>query len=236
MFRTRTTDVAYERPIEARGGISGGAILTGVLVAFGAMVIFGALIGGALAALGIAETDITRGEAVDAGIGAGIAFVVAQFLAYTWGGYTAGRMGRGTGVGNGILVPIVAIILAVATGAVVASLGATANLNLPFTENRLPLENDYLVSWGIGIGVAALIAMFLGGAVGGGLGARWHTKLEEDVYGETPITTKDGIDREHVATGSVATAGTVPTTGGAAAANRTIDVTEPVATERRTYR
>ena len=229
MFRTRTTDAAYQRPIEARGGISGGAILTGVLVAFGAMFLFSALIGGILAALGIAEVDITRGEAIDAGIGAGIAFVVAQFLAYLWGGYTAGRMGRGAGVGNGLLVPLVAIVIAVITGFVVASLGATANLNLPFTENRLPLENDYLVSWGIGIGIASLVAMFVGGAIGGGLGARWHTKLEQDVYGETPVTTRDGIDREHVATGSVAT------TGGAAAPDRRIDLNEPTATTR-TYR
>lgn len=233
MFRTRTTatDVAHQRPIEARGGISGGAILTGVLVAFGAMFLFSALIGGVLTALGIAETDITRGEAVDAGIGAGIAFVVAQLLSYMWGGYTAGRMGRGAGVGNGLLVPLTAIVIAVITGFVVASLGATANLNLPFTENRLPLENDYLVSWGIGVGIASLVAMFIGGAVGGGLGARWHTKLEQDVYGETPVTTTEGIDREHVATGSV------PTTGGAAAPDRTIDLSnEPAATTRHTYR
>ena len=122
------------------------------------------------------------------------------------------------------------MMIAVVTGLVVASLGATANLNLPFTENRLPLENDYLVSWGIGIGIASLVAMFLGGAAGGGLGARWHTKLEEDVYGETPVTTKDEIDREHVATGSVAT------TGGAAASDGTIDLNrEPATTTRRTY-
>ena len=229
MFRTRTTDVAHERPIEARGGISGGAILTGVLVAFGAMFLFSALIGGILTALGIAEVDITRGEAIDAGIGAGIAFVVAQFLSYLWGGYTAGRMSRGAGAGNGFLVPLTAIIIAVVTGFVVASLGATANLNLPFTENRLPLENDYLVSWGIGIGIASLVAMFIGGAVGGGLGARWHTKLEQDVYGETPVTTRAGIDREHVATSSVAT------TGGAAAPDRTIDLNqEPATTTHRT--
>ena len=238
MFRsknTRTIDAVYPRPIEARGGVSGGAILTGVVVAFGAMFLLSALIGGVLASLGVAEADIARSEAVDAGIGAGIAFVVAQFLSYFWGGYTAGRMGRGAGIANGILVPVIAIVLALITGAVVASLGATANLNVPFTENRLPLENDYLVSWGIGIGVAALVAMFVGGALGGAAGARWHTKLERDVYGETPIKTRDGMDHERVATGSVP-ATSAAATGGAAARDHTIELNEREDSSRRSYR
>jgi len=169
---------------EARGGVSGGAILTGVVVAFGSMFLLSALVGGVLTAIGIDQADITTGAAIDAGIGAGIALVVAQFLSYLWGGYTAGRMGRGAGLANGLLVPIVAILVAVLVGAIVAALGTTANLNLPFTTNRLPLENDYLVNWGIGIGIASLVAMFLGGILGGGLGARWHTKLEREAYEE----------------------------------------------------
>jgi len=194
-----------------------GPILTGVVVAFGAMFILSALIGGVLAALGIAETDITRGEAIDAGIGAGIAFVVAQFLSYLWGGYTAGRMARGAGVVNGILVPVLALILGGLTAAAVASLGAEANVNLPFTQNRLPLENDYLVDWGVGIGIAALIAMFVGAAIGGGMGARWHTKLERNAHGESPVTTGDRGESP----GSTATAS--PATGGAAA-DHTVDL------------
>ena len=232
MFR-RESNVIGARPVEARGGISGGAILTGVVVAFGAMFLLSALIGGIMTALGVAETDITRSEAVDAGIGAGIAFVVAQFLSYLWGGDTAGRMGRGAGIGNGLLVPVVAIILAILAGAVVASLGATANLNLPFTENRLPLENDYLVNWGIGIGIASLVAMFLGAFIGGGMGARWHPKLERDVYGETPVTTRDGSETDVVATNERP----VATTGGAAAPRQTIDLDERESTSTtRTYR
>ena len=195
MFRRRDTRTIDTIPpgavvanrgavMQARGGVSGGAILTGVVVAFGAMFLLSALVGGVLTAMGINQAEITTGEAVDAGIGAGIALVVAQFLSYLWGGYTAGRMGRGAGFTNGLLVPIVAILVAVLVGAVAAALGATANLNLPFTTNRLPLENDYLVNWGVGIGIASLVAMFIGGIVGGTLGSRWHTKLERNVYEE----------------------------------------------------
>jgi hypothetical protein len=181
--------VVTREPVEARGGISGGAILTGVVVAFGAMLILTALIGAVLTALGVSETAITEGEAIDAGIGAGMALVVAQFFSYLWGGYTAGRMGRGAGIGNGLLVPVVAILVAVLVGAVASAVGATANLNLPFTTNSLPLENEYLVDWGIGIGIASIVAMFLGGILGGALGARWHTKLERRVYEEDNVAT-----------------------------------------------
>ncbi|MGI8407137.1 MAG: hypothetical protein ACR2L3_01310, partial [Actinomycetota bacterium] len=146
-------------------------------MAFGAMFLLSAIVGGVLAGLGVTD-QVTAGDTVDATIGAGIALVVAQFLAHLWGGYTAGRMSRGAGLANGLLVPLIAILLAVAVGAIATALGATANLNLPFTANRLPLENDFLVDWGVAIGVASLLAMFVGGAAGGLMGARWHTKLE----------------------------------------------------------
>ena len=195
MFNRDRNQWTTDRPVAARGGVSGGAVLTGVVVAFGAMFLLSALIGGIIAALGIAEEEIARGEAIDAGIAAGMALVVAQFVSYLWGGYAAGRMGRGAGLANGLLVPLLAIIVAVVVGAIAASLGATANLNLPFTTNRLPLENDFLVNWGTAIGIAALVAMFVGGAVGGTLGQRWHTKLERRIY-EEELPESTSRDRE----------------------------------------
>lgn len=169
--------------VRARGGVSFGPIITGVLVALGAMFLLSAIVAGVLASLGTLD-EITAGEAVQAGLGAGIALVVAQLLAYLWGGYTAGRMSRGAGVANGLLVPLSAILLALAVGAIAALLGAETNLNLPFAQGRLPLESDLLVEWGVPIGIASLVAMFLGGALGGALGARWHTKLERGVAEE----------------------------------------------------
>jgi hypothetical protein len=198
----------------ARGGVAFGPILTGVVVAFGAMFLLSALIGGVLVSLGLIDPDVSTGEAIDVGLGAGIALVMAQFLSYLWGGYTAGRMARGSGVANGLLVPLTALIVAAVVGAIAAGLGAEANLNLPFTTNQLPLENDNLVDWGVGIGIASLIAMFLGGALGGGMGARWHTKLERTVGQEraernevdlrdqesrTATTGTDTADRTHTA-------------------------------------
>lgn len=181
--RTHTTTSTLDRAPTARGGVAFGPILTGVVVAIGAMFLLSAIVGGVLAGIGVTE-GLNPGDAVEAGLGAGIALVVAQFLSYLWGGYTAGRMGRGAGFANGLLVPVVALLVALAVGGIATALGAEANLNLPFTTNRLPLENDTLVDWGVGIGIASLVAMFLGGILGGLMGARWHTKLERRVGAE----------------------------------------------------
>ena len=212
----------------ARGGVAFGPILTGVVVAFGAMFLLSAIIGGVLASLGLIETNVSTGEAIDAGIGAGIALVVAQFLSYLWGGYTAGRMARGSGVANGLLVPLTALIVGAIVVGIATGLGANANLNLPFTTNQLPLDEATLVDWGVGIGIASLVAMFLGGALGGGMGARWHTKLERNVAQEQAARREvDLRDHDaHPVAGRATTAGT--TTGAATTTNTGTGHTTPV--------
>lgn len=184
MFGSRrtVTETTTDAPV-ARGGVSGGPIVTGVLVALGAMFLLSAIVAGVLSSLGYLD-DIAAGETIELGIGAGIALIVAQFLAYLWGGYTAGRMSRGAGAANGLLVPLMAIVIALLVGAVAAFLGAETQLNLPFTASRLPIENDLLVEWGPTVGIASLVAMFLGGLLGGVMGARWHTKLERTTWEE----------------------------------------------------
>jgi hypothetical protein len=171
-------EALVDRAPRARGGISPGAILTGVVVTFGALFLFSVIIGGLLAASGAGATDVSPTDVVNAGIAGGIAFLIAWLLASLWGGYTAGRMGRGAGLANGLLVPLVVILVGFVIVAVAAVLGATAELNTPFSVARLPLEESYAVELGTGLTVGILVAMFLGGALGGLLGSRWHTKLE----------------------------------------------------------
>jgi hypothetical protein len=177
MKRDDTTTVIRKPVTTARGGVSGGAILTGVVVSFGCMFLLSAVVAGVLATIGVGADELSDAP-VEVGVGAGIVLVATQLVAYLWGGYTAGRMGRGAGVANGVLVPLVALLVAVVVGAIAAVMGTTANLNLPFQAYRLPVQDDYLVDWGIGIGIASLVAMFLGGAIGGALGTRWHSRLE----------------------------------------------------------
>ncbi|HWL48750.1 MAG TPA: hypothetical protein VNT92_02655 [Acidimicrobiia bacterium] len=167
----------------ARGGVSFGAILTGVVVAFGALTLLLALAGGVLAATDTIDevSNVSGEDAVSAGAVTGVVLVIAWLFAYMWGGYTAGRMGRGAGFLNGLLVPIIAVLVVLAVGAVASALGAEAELNNPLDNVRLPIENSNLVDIGTGIGIAVLVAMFLGSIIGGMLGARWHTKLERRV-------------------------------------------------------
>lgn len=180
-------DPVEHRVPEARGGITLGGIATGVVVAFGAMFLLTAVIGGVLAGLGYWE-GVPAGEAAEVGIGAGIALLVAQFLSYLWGGYTAGRMGRGAGALNGLLVPLAAIVVALVVIGIAATVGARANLNLPFTTTQLPLQDQTILNWGIGFSIASLVLMFLAGALGGTLGARWHAKLERRTYEDERVT------------------------------------------------
>src|SRR5687767_3086298 len=162
-----TTRPAYTALRSARGGISGGAILTGVVVAFGAMSLLSALIAGLVVAIGIpGDTTPFPGTEVDGGLATGAILVLAQFGAYLWGGYTAGRMARGAGVANGLLVPLVGFLLVILIVAVVSALGTTSTLSSPFEGYSLPIEDEAVVRWGAGIGIAMIVAMFVGGGLG----------------------------------------------------------------------
>ena len=174
----RTDTTVMREPDRARGGFSFGSVLSGVVVAFGAFIVLAALISGIFAATGIADDGISTTEAANAGLGAAIGLVLAQFLAYMWGGYTAGRMARGSGVLNGLLVPIFAIILMAVVGAVATALWTNAGGEPP-DATALPLPLSELSEIGTYAGIGALLAMLLGGAIGGAMGARWHTKLED---------------------------------------------------------
>ena len=226
------TVVERERLIPARGGISLTAILTGVVVAFGAMFLLSALVGGILAATGVDASDITAGAGTKGTI-ASIAIVAALFLAYLWGGYTAGRMGRGAGLVNGFLVPVVALIVAAVVAALVNAMGAAANLNLPFDESQLPIEGDNLADFGQLVGVASLIAMFVGGILGGVLGQRWHTSLERRVVREreeeADSRRRDALERDR----DRADADRRPAPVGAAAASQQADRSADDRVERR---
>lgn len=199
MFGRRDNEetIATRRGIDttARGGISGGALATGVVVAQGAMLLLTALVGATLVSAGLitegAASGAVDGTAVEIGIGVMIALLLVQFLSYMWGGHTAARMARGAGLAHGLLVPAISLLLALAIGAIAAVLQANTALSLPFGTGRLPLEGNYEVTWGIGAGIAALVAMFLGGALGGLRGEHWHTRLERDAAGELAATRTD---------------------------------------------
>ena len=179
-----TTEVreVHERPIAARGGVSLGTIITGGLVAIGAFFLLSSIVGAVLSQTGVTPQELARGDEVDAGIAGAVALLVAWFLSFIWGGYTAGRMGRGSGFLNGLLVPFAVIALAAAVGAVAWALGASEGWTLPSPTQQLQVEGEFTsVDYGLGLAAITLGVMFFGSVVGGIFGARWHTKLERKV-------------------------------------------------------
>lgn len=172
----RATD-AQPALFVARGGVSTGAVLTGVVVAFGAMFVLTAVISGILVGLGLSE-NLSPDEQTEVGIATGIGLMVAQLLSYMWGGYAAGRMSRGAGAVNGFLVALLGVVVGIAVGAIAAGIGATEDVRTPFNSAQLPADGEVL-RWGAGLALASIAAMFLGATIGGARGSRWHRTLEE---------------------------------------------------------
>jgi hypothetical protein len=186
----------YEPPMRrfatmVRGGVSLPAILTGVLVALGATIIFYAIAAGILAATHVIGNGTTSSNdsIVRATVLTGVGIVLAQFLAYLWGGYTAGRMARGAGAFNGFLVPLFAIVIGAGVGVLVGWLGTTTHLNYSFQTTRLPIDRDLKIHLGIAIGAASVLAMFIGGIAGGVRGVWWHRKLERAAAADEVVET-----------------------------------------------
>ncbi len=166
--------------VRARGGLSAWSVLSGILVAFGAFVLLNAFVGAILAASGLTDGGLRPDELRTAGIGAVIALVVVQFLAYFWGGYTSGRMARGSGWMNGLLVTVGAIVIVAVLGAVVVGLAGSAPEAAPTGFENLPSPLGDASEVATAAGIAILASMLLGGLIGGRVGAKWHTKLEND--------------------------------------------------------
>lgn len=155
------------------------SVITGVLVAFGAFIIISAILGAVLAATGVAEGGLKPDEVKNVGLGAAIGLGLTQLLSYLWGGYTAGRMSRGSGVLNGVLVPVVALVLMVLLGGALALVGGAQTNAKPSDVQNLPLALGRFADIATGVGIALLVLMLIGGALGGWLGEKWHSKLEE---------------------------------------------------------
>jgi hypothetical protein len=164
-------------PVHVRGGFSVGSALTGLLVALSSTALLTLCIGTLLVERGYDLPRVLRADPFWASASAGTAFVVSTFLSYLWGGYTAGRMGRGAGFAHGITVAILTIIAGAVLGYVAVGLRGVDAIEVPFGVGTLPLDAN-LTSLGIGVAAAYALAMLIGGAWGGVMGARWHTKLE----------------------------------------------------------
>jgi hypothetical protein len=169
---TSVADVA-----RARGGLSAWSVLSGILVAFGAFVVLNLVVGSVLAASDLIDGGLSPQTVRDAGIAAAVGLVLVQFVAYFWGGYTAGRMARGSGWVNGLMVAVGALIF---IALVAAAVGGVAGWGWARDAGfeTLPFSMGEWTEAATALGAALIVSMLLGGVIGGRIGSTWHTKLE----------------------------------------------------------
>ena len=192
---TRHTVVAREK--EQFGGIQIGSAFFGWLAATGTAVLLTALVAAAGTAVGLAtNTDVN--EAVNqaatnqtVGLAGIIALLVILFVSYYCGGYVAGRMARFSGIKQGFMVWVWAIIAAI----VVAVLGLVAGPQFNILANlnsfpRIPINEGELNTMSIIAAVVVAVVALLGAVLGGLAGMHFHRKV--DRAGFTPVETAEG--------------------------------------------
>ena len=157
------------------------SILAGTLVAFGTIALAMAAAGAVGSQVGLTTEGISTDEWRQAGIAGAVAAAVLLFVAFLFGGYTAGRMSRRAGTSHGAGVFVLAVVVIAAGAALAAWLGDPDSVRTSIDEAGVPTSASTWSDIGLGAGIAAVVAMLHGSLAGGALGDRWHTRLSESV-------------------------------------------------------
>jgi hypothetical protein len=159
------------------GGVSWRSVVAGVFVAYG---VIGACIGIAAAVLhpiGVTLDSLSHNDWQQVGLVAGLVAAAVVLGAFTFGGYTAGRMARRAGLRNGVLVAVLGVVLLAAVAAVAQLEGATSALVDRLESLGAPTDGTTWYGLGVLSGAVALGGMILGALLGGVRGERWHQRL-----------------------------------------------------------
>ncbi len=169
------------------GGIKWGAAFFGWLSANGLAVLLIALLSAAGVALGLTQgvpsTEEATQQADTIGIVGGIALLVVLFLSYLAGGYVAGRMARFTGVGQGVAVWLVGLVVVLLLSGAAAALGTEYNVLARLQLPRIPVGEGTATTAGLVALAAAAGASLVGALLGGGLGTRYHRRVDRAGFG-----------------------------------------------------
>ena len=158
----------------AFGGIAWGAAFFGWLSATGLAVLLVALVSAADVALGLTE----GASAGEMGLGGAVALLVVLFVSYLAGGYVAGRMARFTGLRQGLAVWLIGLVVVLVVSGAVAVLGSEYNVLARLQLPRIPIEEGTATTAGLATLGAVALATLLGALLGGGLGTRYHRKVD----------------------------------------------------------
>jgi uncharacterized membrane protein len=170
---------------ERFGGVDIPASLVGMLTALSTTLILAGLVGAAVGAVGY-QTGLEE-DAQDLSTWSMIGGVAVLFIAYLIGGWAAGRMARYDGARNGFATGVWTLVFA----GILAGLGAWVDSEYDVFRNvELPqwFESDALTTAAIISGVAAIVAMFVGGLIGGFRGERYHRRADRTILAAPPQT------------------------------------------------
>ena len=111
------------------------------------------------------------------GIGALISSLVATFLAYLIGGYTAGRLARFEGRKNGIGIVAWTIVVGIILGILGAILGNKFDVG---KQLHLHIDTATLTTTGLVSLAVTLIVMLVAAIIGGSLGERYQRRIDRE--------------------------------------------------------
>lgn len=156
-----------------RSGVTLGGAFTGMLVAVTCSVAAGAWVAAIMDSQGFDLNRALRGSFSLATAGVAIIMFTVLFVSFLWGGYTAGRMGAGSGVVNGVLVAAFAIVAVAVSATIAVRAGGMESFNLPFGIGEVAMDLSFTPA--VAGALVATAAAALGGAIWGSvIGVRWH--------------------------------------------------------------
>jgi hypothetical protein len=158
------------------GGTLIGAALLGWLAAAGAAIVLTDFIVAAGTAVALGQAG-TGAAGAPMGFAGAVSLFAIHFMAYTAGGYVAGRISRFSGAIQGLLVWVFALLVAIAVAGLAATAGEQYNVLARFNVfPRIPIgEGDLTPATAITV-VLLVILSLVGAVVGGVLGKEFYRR------------------------------------------------------------
>ena len=166
-------DVAREAGF---GRLSFISVLAGLVTAYGAFAIVASIAGAILTGVD-AETEFRSNDWTGSGAVAGLVTAIVLLVAYLFGGYVAGRMGRRAAILHGVAVFVGSLVVAAVVSGLVALVSDDDQLRTNLRSLGIPTTFDQVTGVAVAALIASLAAMLVGSVWGALMGERWHTKL-----------------------------------------------------------